>query len=135
MHESIVIIGAGSAMFTRGLVADLLQRNRPCTLSLVDCDADALAVAEGMTRKMIAARRAPITLRAAMDRRDVLPSATAVICTIGVGGRRAQRQAQAKQRQRGIQEEAFHVRLLEDHFSLFTLHSPLFTSAQSPPIE
>lgn len=89
MDESLVIVGAGSAMFTRGLVADLLQRNVPCTLLLVDTDPEALAVAEGMTRKMIAARRAPVTLRADVDRRAVLAGATAVICTIGVGGRRA----------------------------------------------
>ena len=89
MQESIVLIGAGSAMFTRGLVADLLCRNTPCTLALVDTDPAALAVAEGMTKKMIAMRQAPVTLRASTDRRDVLAGATAVICTIGVGGRRA----------------------------------------------
>ena len=89
MPESYVLIGAGSAMFTRGLVADLIRRRQPCRLALVDIDPEALAVAEALAAKMIAAGRAPISLVAATDRRDVLPGATAVICTIGVGGRRA----------------------------------------------
>ena len=89
MTQRIVLIGAGSAMFTRGLVADLLRRARPCDLALVDTDPDALRVAERLTAKMIEARRAPITLHASTDRREVLGGAAAVICTISVGGRRA----------------------------------------------
>ena len=89
MRERFVLIGAGSAMFTRGMVADLIQRGEECDLALVDIDPEALAVAEGLTRKMIEARRSPIELSASLNRRDVLPGATAVICTIGVGGRRA----------------------------------------------
>jgi len=89
VKEKFVLIGAGSAMFTRGMVADLIQRGEECDLALVDIDPEALAVAEGLTRKMIEARKSPITLSASLDRRDVLPGATAVICTIGVGGRRA----------------------------------------------
>ena len=89
MREKYVIIGAGSAMFTRGLVADLIQRGEALNLALVDIDSGALAVAEGLTAKMIAARHAPITLTASTDRREALPGATVVICTVGVGGRRA----------------------------------------------
>jgi alpha-galactosidase len=89
MREKVVLIGAGSAMFTRGLVADLLLRNEPIDLALVDIDPEALQVAERLSHKMIDARRTPVTLAASTDRRDMLPGATAVICTIGVGGRRA----------------------------------------------
>ena len=89
MREKFVLIGAGSAMFTRGMVADLIQRGQECDLALVDIDPQALEVAEGLTRKMIEARKSPIRLTAHIDRRDALPGATAVICTIGVGGRRA----------------------------------------------
>jgi len=89
MPEKIILIGAGSAMFTRGLVADLIHRNESLELGLVDVDPEALAVAEGLTRKMIESRQAPIRLSASTDRRDLLPGATAVICTVGVGGRRA----------------------------------------------
>ncbi|NLF38130.1 hypothetical protein GX586_01705 [bacterium] len=87
--ENIVLIGAGSAVFTRGLVADLISRGTKCRLALVDTDPHALLVAEKLVAKMIEARRAPVRLAAATDRRDVLRGATAVICTIGVGGRRA----------------------------------------------
>ncbi len=89
MHDSIVIIGAGSAQFTRGLVAALIRQGQPVDLALVDVDPRALRVAEGLTRKMVAAGGAPITVRATTDRRQALAGATAVICTIGVGGRRA----------------------------------------------
>lgn len=102
MNERVVLIGAGSTMFTRGLVADLIRRNVPCALGLVDIDPEALAVAEGLTKKMIAAAKAPIALSASTDRRDVLPGATSVVCTIGVGGRRAWEQDVFVPRQYGI---------------------------------
>lgn len=100
--ERFVLIGAGSAMFTRGLVADLIQRGEECELALVDIDADALAVAEGLSRKMIEARKSPLKLNASTNRRDVLDGATAVICTIGVGGRRAWEQDVFIPREYGI---------------------------------
>lgn len=89
MREKLVIIGAGSAMFTRGLVADLLRVGWDCELALVDIDSEALAVAEGVCRKMIEAKGAPIHMSASTNRRDVLAGATVVISVIGVGGRRA----------------------------------------------
>ena len=49
----------------------------------------ALETAEGLARKMIEARDAPITLESSTNRRDVLPGADVVVVTIGVGGRRA----------------------------------------------
>jgi alpha-galactosidase len=89
MSERIVLIGAGSAVFTRGLIADLIRLGVKADIALVDIDPHALHVAESLTRKMIESKNAPIALRASMNRRDVLKDATAVICTIGVGGRRA----------------------------------------------
>jgi len=89
MKEKIVLIGAGSAMFTCGLVGDLIRTGWEAELAMVDIDPEALEVAQRMGRKMIQARGAPVSLSAATDRREVLPGATAVICTVGVGGRRA----------------------------------------------
>lgn len=89
MHEKIVLIGAGSAVFTRGLVADLLSQEREIELALVDTDPEALEVANRLSRKMVEARNAHVNMCASVNRRDVLPGATAIICTIGVGGRRA----------------------------------------------
>jgi alpha-galactosidase len=51
---------------------------------------------------MIALKNAPIRLSATTDRREVLPGATVVICTIGVGGRRAWEQDVLVPRQYGI---------------------------------
>jgi alpha-galactosidase len=89
MRENIVLIGAGSAVFTRGLVADLIAAGAAGRLALVDIDPDALGVAEALARKMIRARRAPLRLSADVDRRAVLPGATVIVTTIAVGGRRA----------------------------------------------
>ncbi len=89
MKERIVLIGAGSAMFTLGLVADLLFRGEETEIALVDTNPEALEVAERLTHKMITARKAPFTLAASVDRRKVLKDASVVICTIGVGSRRA----------------------------------------------
>jgi alpha-galactosidase len=89
MGEKIVLIGAGSAMFTRGLLGDLIRKGWSLDLALVDVDPKALEVAQRMATKMIQASKAPIQISASTDRRKVLPGATCIICTIGVGGRRA----------------------------------------------
>ena len=89
MSERIVLIGAGSAVFTRGLVADLIRLGEKADIALVDIDSHALKVAEALTRKMVETKKAPITVRASTNRCNVLRDATAIICTIGVGGRRA----------------------------------------------
>lgn len=89
MKEKVVVIGAGSAMFTRGMVADLIRQKWDAELALVDIDPEALRIAEQLAALMIKAAGAPIRLSASADRRAVLSGASAVICTIGVGGRRA----------------------------------------------
>lgn len=102
MNETLVIIGAGSAVFTKGLVSDLLRQEWEGELRLVDIDPRALAVAEKLAAKMLAARKSRVKLSAAVDRREVLRGATAVVCTIGVGGRRAWEQDVFVPRQYGI---------------------------------
>ncbi|MBW2049355.1 MAG: hypothetical protein JRJ09_12635 [Deltaproteobacteria bacterium] len=87
--ERIVLVGAGSAMFTRGLMRDLIEHKCRAALSLVDVSEEALKLAEGLCKKMIEASGAPIQLTATVDRRAALKGASVVICTIGVGGRRA----------------------------------------------
>ncbi len=102
MQESYVLVGAGSVSFTRGLIADIIWQKKPCSLSLVDINADALKVAELYAAKMIAASGADIKLRASVDRCDVFPGATAIICTVGVGGRKAWEQDVFVPRKHGI---------------------------------
>ena len=89
MIRKMVLIGAGSAMFTRGLVRDLIESEPEIELGLVDIDPEALSVAEGLAKKMIESQKAPIKLSASTDRREILKQTDVVICTIGVGGRRA----------------------------------------------
>ena len=88
--KKIVLIGAGSAVFTRGLVADLILSPDlgPWELGLVDIDPEALETAEGLSRRMVQAKEAGITIQASTDRRDILPGADVVVTTVGVGGRR-----------------------------------------------
>lgn len=100
--ERYVLIGAGSASFTRGLLADLVSSGQQCEVRLVDPNPEALRVAERLAHKMIAQTNAPILLRASTQRRDVLPGATVVICTVGVGGRRAWEQDVFIPRQYGV---------------------------------
>ncbi|HPU86113.1 MAG TPA: hypothetical protein PLE60_12360 [Candidatus Latescibacteria bacterium] len=102
MHERVVLIGAGSVSFTRGLVADLLDAWPKGELALVDTDSAALHVATNLARKMIAARGSGWKLEASEDRTKVLKGATAVICTVGVGGRRAWEQDVFVPRKYGI---------------------------------
>ncbi len=102
MKEKVVIIGAGSAMFTIGMVADVLAAGLDTELALVDIDPEALAVAGSVARKMVESRGSGVTISASTDRRDVLPGATAVICTVGVGGRRAWEQDVFVPRKYGI---------------------------------
>jgi alpha-galactosidase len=89
MREKFVLIGAGSAVFTQGLLADMIRMGDAADVALVDVDPDALEVAERLARKMVSERDAPIHITASTDRRGVLRGATVVICTVGVGGRRA----------------------------------------------
>jgi alpha-galactosidase len=100
--KKMVIIGAGSAMFTQGLVADLILDGSAWSLALVDIDPVALKTAEGLARRMIEAKNAPLTLEASTDRRDLLRSADVVVVTIGVGGRKAWEQDVTIPRKYGI---------------------------------
>lgn len=102
MREKVVLIGAGSAMFTRGLLRDLIDRKWDAEVALVDIDAKALQFAVGLGQKMIQARQASIRLSGSTNLRDALPGATVVIATIGVGGRRAWEQDVFVPRKYGI---------------------------------
>ena len=104
MARKYVLVGAGSASFTRGLVADVLRTGKELELGLVDVSPEALEVAEGLVTKMVEAKRAPVRVVASTDRREVLPGATAVICTVGVGGRRAWEQDVLIPRKHGIHQ-------------------------------
>lgn len=87
----LVIVGAGSAVFTQGLIMDLVatQRGEAWELGLVDTNEEALETVGRLARKMVDGTGAPIAISASTDRTEILPRADFVVSTIGVGGRRA----------------------------------------------
>ncbi len=95
--KSLVLIGAGSAVVTRGLLADLITAPDlgAWTLRLVDVAPEPLDVAVRLARRMVAARgeQERIAVEGHAERRDALPGADVVICSIGVGGRPARLRA------------------------------------------
>jgi alpha-galactosidase len=91
--KALVLLGAGSAVFTRGLLADLISAPDlgAWEIRLVDVNPAALEVASGLAARMIAAtgHGATISVLASTDRREMLPGADFVVSCVGVGGRPA----------------------------------------------
>ncbi|WP_137123251.1 family 4 glycosyl hydrolase [Segeticoccus rhizosphaerae] len=91
--RSIVLLGAGSAVFTRGLLADLISAEDlgSWRITLVDIDEVALEVAVGLAELMITEREASsrISVSGTVDRTAALPGADFVVTCIGIGGRDA----------------------------------------------
>ncbi len=89
----LVLIGAGSAVFTRGLLADLISAGDlgSWEIRLVDVAEDPLATALGLAARMVEARQAQqhISVSGTTDRRKALPGADFVVTCVGVGGRPA----------------------------------------------
>lgn len=88
MSNSIVLIGAGSTVFTPGLLADLVASPvfAGWTVQLVDLDADAAETMARLGTRIAAERGAELTFVPHVDRRDALPGARFVTTTIAVGG-------------------------------------------------
>ncbi|MDI9499143.1 MAG: alpha-galactosidase [Bacillota bacterium] len=91
MPRKIVFIGAGSVVFTRNLVRDILTfpSFADAEIALVDINADNLALAHRAVEKIIAAGGYPATVTATTDRCRALEGADGVLTTIQVGGERA----------------------------------------------
>jgi len=107
MHKKMVILGAGSAMFTQGLVMDMLDKNpggHKWHLALVDIDEHVLNGVAKLVKKMVEKKKADIELSWSTDRKDVLQGADYVVSTIGVGGRRAWEQDVFIPRKYGINQ-------------------------------
>lgn len=87
----IVIIGAGSTVFTPGLIADLTaSRNfSDATVALVDINPDVAATMARYTERVARERGVGLRVEYASDRREVLAGADFVTVTIAVGGARA----------------------------------------------
>lgn len=88
MNPKITLIGAGSVVFAKRLMADVLQfpELANARICLMDIDPDRLRLAELIAKKMIAKLRSRVTVEATMDQREAVRGANYVICTIQVGG-------------------------------------------------
>ena len=87
----LVLIGAGSAVFTRGLLADLIGADDlgGWDIRLVDVDEVNLNIAADLADAMVEARGVSDKIRVSRstDRRSVLAGADFVVTCVGVGGR------------------------------------------------
>ena len=86
--KKVVIIGAGSSMFTKKLVGDLLSFNdmELDEIALVDINGEKLEVMREVAIQLCKQFGKTLKIIATTNRREVMPGATYVINTIGVGG-------------------------------------------------
>jgi alpha-galactosidase len=85
---NIALIGAGSLVFARKLCNDILLTPalQNSTLSLMDIDAERLALCRDMVQSMIDHRGVAAQVKATVDRREAVTGADCVITTFQVGG-------------------------------------------------
>lgn len=86
--SKVVIIGAGSAMFSKKLIGDILTFGdmELETIALCDINAYKLGVMEKVAKKMVSQSKKRTKIVSSTNRRDLLNGATYVISTISVGG-------------------------------------------------
>jgi len=102
-RKKIVLIGAGSAVFTKGLIADFIQSNfGTWEIALCDINATILDSITKLAKKMVEQKKADIIITASTDRKQLLPGADFIVTTIAVGGRRAWEQDVKIPRKYGI---------------------------------
>lgn len=102
-RRKIVLIGAGSAVFTKGLVADFIQAKfGSWEIALCDINPVILESVARLAKKMVAQKNADIVISASTDRTELLPGADFVVTTIAVGGRHAWEQDVKIPRKYGI---------------------------------
>jgi alpha-galactosidase len=84
----IVIIGAGSHVFSRHLITDVLSypELRDSTITLVDIAAEPLALITAFADKLVKQQGFPTRIESTSDRRKALEGADYVFVTIRVGG-------------------------------------------------
>ena len=87
MDRSFVLIGAGSTVFTPGLMSDLVASPvfAGWSVHLVDVDAEAAQTMAALGRRIAAERGADLRFVGHTDRREALPGAAFVTTTIAVG--------------------------------------------------
>ncbi len=86
----IALIGAGSVVFAKTLIGDILQTPALAGshIRLMDINPARLKVAEDMVTRMVARLGVPARVSATLDRTEAIRGAHFVICSIQVGGQR-----------------------------------------------
>ena len=89
-RAKLVLIGAGSTVFTQRLVSDLILSGEAhrWELALVDIDPVTLDAVDRLVRKLLLAKQVSLKVTSTTDRKQVLAGADFVVTTIAVGGRR-----------------------------------------------
>jgi len=89
--SKIVIVGAGSVVFSRKLIADIVltKELNDSTVALCDIDPEGLEITTQLARRMVTESGADIQVESSTDRREVLPGADYVIQTVAIGGKTA----------------------------------------------
>lgn len=89
--SKIVIIGAGSVVFSKGLIADIVLNRElnGSVIALCDIDPEALDLTTRLAQRMVIEAEADIRIESSTERIDLLPNADYVIQTIAIGGRQA----------------------------------------------
>ncbi len=87
-NPKIAFIGAGSTVFMKNLVGDILHRPSlaGATIALMDIDPGRLADSEMVARKLAASLHAPAKIEAHTDQRRALEGADFVIVAFQIGG-------------------------------------------------
>ncbi len=102
-RKKIVLIGAGSAVFTKGLIADFIKAGfGSWEIALCDINPTILKEVEKLAKKMVEQKNVDIIISSSTDRKELLPGADYVVTTIAVGGRRAWEQDVLIPRKYGI---------------------------------
>jgi alpha-galactosidase len=85
----IAFVGAGSTVFTRNLVGDILHQPAladATTFALMDIDEERLHASEVVARELVRAHGAQAAVEATVDRRAALAGADYVVTSFQVGG-------------------------------------------------
>ncbi len=86
----IVLIGAGSHVFSKATISDILSypELRDSTITLLDIDKEPLDLISAYARKLVRQHGFSTKIESTMDRREALDGANYVLTTIRVGERR-----------------------------------------------
>ena len=84
----VAMIGAGSVVFARTLLTDILSfpELQNCTISLMDIDSERLKLTTAFAKKLVTDNQLPTEIESTTDRRTCLRGADYVIVMIQAGG-------------------------------------------------